>query len=279
MKDFNKQIVEAVSRGIQIALDDYEDIQPNSSISQSNDVIDVNDYMKKHILSQSFVDLELPSGTLWGRYNLGVSLKSKNPNKSLIGGYYAWGELKPKKEFTVKRYKFGDDVIEAGSTKYNREDELNQLLPEDDIVTQTYKDSRYHIPTLDQAQELIDNTDLYCINKTKPFDYANGIPPFETYGDYNEGWLLVSKINGRYIYIPHTGHYEGRRIIYDDTPSTSLWTSTVCDHRSAMADSFNTCAQTLSFCTGASWRTRLRYIYGMYKHHGLQIRPVFNSND
>ena len=40
--NINKQILEAIHRGINLALDDYQDIEPNSSISQTNDVINVD---------------------------------------------------------------------------------------------------------------------------------------------------------------------------------------------------------------------------------------------
>ena len=42
MKNYNK-ILEAVNKGIQIALDDYEDMEDNKSISQQSDIIDIND--------------------------------------------------------------------------------------------------------------------------------------------------------------------------------------------------------------------------------------------
>ena len=54
------------------------------------------------------VDLGLPSGTLWCKYNLGV-----NPNQLLIpkdwyGNYYGWGEIEDKskqdKEYNWKTY-------------------------------------------------------------------------------------------------------------------------------------------------------------------------------
>ena len=35
----SKQILEAVRRGIQLALDDYEDIETNNSIFYNNDII------------------------------------------------------------------------------------------------------------------------------------------------------------------------------------------------------------------------------------------------
>ena len=43
-----KQILEAVNRGIQLALDDIEDIEDNSSISQTSDVIDSEDVLQHY---------------------------------------------------------------------------------------------------------------------------------------------------------------------------------------------------------------------------------------
>ena len=53
MKNY-KQILEAVYRGIQLALDDYQDIEPNSSISHYNDVIDSEDVIKRKIEKDKF---------------------------------------------------------------------------------------------------------------------------------------------------------------------------------------------------------------------------------
>ena len=46
--NLNKQILEAVHRGIKLALDDYENIGPNSSISRDNDVIDSEDVLQHY---------------------------------------------------------------------------------------------------------------------------------------------------------------------------------------------------------------------------------------
>ena len=46
MKNY-KQILEAVNRGIKLALDDFENDEPNSSLSQQSDVIDTEDIIKQ----------------------------------------------------------------------------------------------------------------------------------------------------------------------------------------------------------------------------------------
>jgi len=45
MKNY-KQILEAVNRGIKLALDDFENDEPNSLLSQKSDIIDSEDVIK-----------------------------------------------------------------------------------------------------------------------------------------------------------------------------------------------------------------------------------------
>ena len=266
MKDFNKQIVEAVSRGIQLALDDIQDNEQINSTSHINDVIDSDDVIKDAIeLHKYFEDLGLPSRTLWGKYNLGADINSEDPNKKFIGGYYSWGEIKPKKEFTVAHYKYGDLQRDERSTKYNSNDEIQMLTPEDDAVRNYFKNDHYHMPTVEQAQELIDNTELFEVREGN--QYLLGIK------DYPYGWMLISKINGKMIFIPDTGIKEGRHLINSNIPKCGLWLLNVNTHTS---DSNDTCAETLAFNKNLEWVQRKIYIYGQFKYRGLQIRPVYN---
>jgi len=69
-----KQILEAVNRGIKFALDDFEDQEEIQG--QSNSKVKYDHGTKEYLdLMNDVVDLGLPSGTLWCKYNLGV-----NPN-------------------------------------------------------------------------------------------------------------------------------------------------------------------------------------------------------
>ena len=46
-----------------------------------------------------FIDLGLPSGTLWCKYNVGVTNPNRlNTAKDWYGNYYAWGEVYPKRK-------------------------------------------------------------------------------------------------------------------------------------------------------------------------------------
>ncbi len=47
-----------------------------------------------------YVDLGLPSGTLWATYNVGAT----SPYEK--GQYFAWGEVEPREDFSWESYKF-----------------------------------------------------------------------------------------------------------------------------------------------------------------------------
>lgn len=70
----------------------------------------------------NYVDLGLPSGTLWAMHNLGAE------DPSDYGDYFAWGELEPKEEYTWESYEYvGDyydlpDVENFFSTEYIGDD-------------------------------------------------------------------------------------------------------------------------------------------------------------
>ena len=69
MKLTNK-ILEAVNRGIQLALDDFDDDEVQNIRSKQ---VNHRDYTKEYLdLMEEVVDLGLPSGALWCKYNLGV---------------------------------------------------------------------------------------------------------------------------------------------------------------------------------------------------------------
>ena len=130
-----------------------------------------------------YIDLGLPSGTLWADRNIGAT----EPEE--YGDFYAWGETEPKKEYTWNTYKW--DVY---CTKYNKKDGKTVLEPEDDVVYLKTK-GEAHIPTEEQIKELIDNT-------TSKYKTINGIV----------GRLYKSKVNGNNIFLPFAGdcdHYMG----------------------------------------------------------------------
>lgn len=136
-------------------------------------------YFKEPVGEPLYVDLGLPSGTLWGRWNVGAEYTSEtNPNK--FGLYFKWGETvgyNTKEECEAAAYKFNPSGDNATFTKYNETDGLKTLELEDDPV-HAIMGFDWRLPTDEQCKELLANIS----------------------GDYGN---CTSKINGKKIYIPH----------------------------------------------------------------------------
>ena len=109
-----------------------------------------------------YVDLGLPSGTLWATCNVGAT----TPEGS--GDFFAWGETAPKDTYNWSTYKYCEHIEYQyyKMTKYcpNSQygyngftDDLTILQSEDDAATVNWG-SGWCTPTKEQWQELIDNT-------------------------------------------------------------------------------------------------------------------------
>ena len=57
MLKINNKILEAVNRGIKLALDDFEDIENNNSISHYDDIIGVDDYINAKVKFAKYTKL------------------------------------------------------------------------------------------------------------------------------------------------------------------------------------------------------------------------------
>lgn len=130
-------------------------------------------------LNEDFIDLGLPSGTLWATKNLGAE------NETGIGLYYAWSLTQGYTPDTIPT-----DYDSFWGPLY--ENPKTQLAPEDDAAT--VYNSQMCMPTKEQIQELRDNTNILYVQKYN--------------GESVVGYILKSKINNACIYIPDTGAYS-----------------------------------------------------------------------
>ena len=279
MKNY-KQILEAINRGIQLALDDFDDDEPVQNIKSKQ--VQNRDYTKEYLdLMNDVVDLGLPSKTLWSKYNLGV-----NPNQLLIpkdwyGNYYAWAELESNKTdkdgtiyFEWSNYKYGN--LSNKSTKYRLtkycsdpdyglkhfKDNLTQLQPEDDVAYQNKKlhNFKFHIPTKEQFEELINYTNNYWVNNYDPSKLKHNSKDDEGISGLN-GYIFEGK-NENQMFIPASRYYYGYKI--DEVSSEGLlWTSSL-----NILYPNNACSLWLN----ANY-IRTGYIY---RCAGMAIRPVIN---
>ena len=211
MKKYNK-ILEAVNRGIQLALDDFDDDDVQNIKSKQ---VQNKDYTKEYLdFMKDVIDLGLPSGTCWFKYNFGVDYKKldKMPEKSIpedwYGNYYAWGELEPKDEYTRDNYT-------EQRFAYDKADNLLQLQLKDDVAYIRFNNPaniKFHIPSKEQFKELTKYTTNELVNN------FNGVPELN-------GLLFTSKINGNSIFFPGTGNYYGSS--HEEKNLVTLWTSTL----------------------------------------------------
>lgn len=137
------------------------------------------------------VDLGLPSGLMWRKYNLGANSEYE------MGNHYAWGETVTKQKYGITTYKWGKLVGETTYyTKYNETDKLTLLQPEDDAATANLGNN-YRTPTKKEWEELLDECTWEDVTKTNKYN--------ETVIDY---WKVVGP-NGNFIILPSTGSYGG----------------------------------------------------------------------
>ena len=240
MKNYNK-ILEAVNRGIQLALDDFDDEEQVQNVKSKQ--VQNRDYTKEYLdlMNDEVVDLGLPSGTLWCKYNLGVVPNQLSKAEDWYGDYYAWGELEPNKTNKKGKIYFNSDNYKFGKNEYNLTkycnnpkyglngftDNLTQLLPEDDAAYQNKKflNFKFHIPTKEQIEELINYTNNYWVNNYDPNKLKHNPKKDKGIQGLN-GYIFEGK-NRNQLFIPAAGYYDGSQIS-GISAYCYLWSSSLC---------------------------------------------------
>ena len=164
-----------------------------------------------------YVDLALPSGTLWAAYNVGA----ESPEE--YGKYFQWGDTEGYYEneshnFNWSTYKYSNDY---GSefTKYNTGeqdyggviDNKLSLDISDDAVRQNFGGD-WRMPTRDQMAELAYGTDNEWVEDWE----GTGI----------NGRLFTSRVNGNSIFIPASGYRSGSSVYYRGSDAR-VWSSSL----------------------------------------------------
>ena len=156
-----------------------------------------------------YVDLGLPSGTLWATFNIGAT----SPEQ--CGDYFAWGETAPKSDYSWSTYAHCDGTNSTmtkycSNSRYGIYDGKTTLDAEDDAATVNWG-SKWCTPTKEQFDEL--NNLNYV---SREWVQENGV----------YGCRITSKENGRSIFLPATGIYEGTSLTYVGTYGR-YWSQTV----------------------------------------------------
>ena len=144
----------------------------------------------------AYVDLGLPSGTLWATCNVGADTPEG------YGDYFAWGETQTKSTFNWCTYRYCKGNYDHKLTKYCSNirngyngftDNLTVLQPNDDAATVNWG-SDWCMPTRAQWEELYQNT-------THTWKMQNGV-----YG------ILFTASYGASLFLPTAGYRCGSKI-------------------------------------------------------------------
>ena len=144
------------------------------------------------IFGRDYVDLGLPSGTLWATCNVGASKPEE------YGDYFAWGETTTKSTYDWSTYKHCNGSSTT-FTKYCTQsiysyngisDNKRELDSEDDVATANWGSS-WQMPSKDQFNELINSE-----YTTAEWTEVNSV----------NGRMITSKLNGNSIFLPAAGY-------------------------------------------------------------------------
>lgn len=195
-------------------------------------------------ISIDYVDLGLPSGTLWATKNIGAQHSTQR------GYYFSWGNLEGyvasytegDYQGTIVGYSFIQDNYELTSGY-----QLSESISVENDAAYDNLGGEWRIPSDTQFQELIDNCTITWVTR-------NGIP----------GKLFTSNINGRTLFIVNNGYGNATTL---DSPmyQAAYWTN--------VEDEVNT-NKALAFALSTSILPNLTTIHPEEKRFGFGIRPV-----
>ena len=183
-----------------------------------------------------WVDLGLPSGILWAKYNVGAS----SPEE--YGGYYAWGETEEKSSYSWENYKYTEIYYDEDGMHYRFQNIGTSISNSSVDVARLKWSDGARIPTSIECTELLSNCKI------------------EHFSDYS----IFTGPNGNSILLPFSGaKYE------TFVPSLSIiWTST---HYSQVGlDGLGAYA----FCWKVLSEEANPGVSGLNRSTGLNIRPV-----
>lgn len=206
-------------------------------------------YDKKNVVSvfinPQFVDLGLPSGTLWATCNIGAA----SPED--YGDYFAWGETEGyndgKTDFSWSTYKWCNGSYSTltkynTSSRYGNVDNMTELEIEDDAAYVNWGPA-WRMPSEEQFSELINSS-----YTTTEWTTQNGV----------NGQKITSKTNGNSIFLPAAGF----RSSSSHDGSGDYWSRT-------LSSDYPIYARGLVFNSNS-----ISTDYKCSRYGGLSVRPV-----
>lgn len=188
-----------------------------------------------------YVDLGLPSGTLWATCNVGANAPEE------YGDYFAWGETEPKTTYTWANYKWcnGSNTTMTKyctNSSYGTVDNKTELEVADDAATANWGSS-WRMPSLTQIKELVNES-------TSVWTTQNGVNGY-----------LVTGFNGNTLFLPAAGIRYGSSLDLDGMFG-NCWSRTLYSTYPCNAS---------NLCYYSSY---LGYNLNNYRYYGFTVRAV-----
>ena len=196
-----------------------------------------------------WVDLGLPSGTLWATCNIGAT------SPEGYGDHFAWGETEPKQAYDWSNYKWGDYYVQGGLSKYvttsehGTVDYKTELEPEDDAAS-VHWGPAWRTPSQTQQQELAEK----CSWTWTTMNDVNG--------------YMVTGPNGNTLFLPAAGSYEGSSN-YDEGSAGDYWSRSL---------RVNLAIYSFTFHLYGGYYGNVN-LYEETRERGLSVRAVLVSSD
>ena len=190
-----------------------------------------------------FVDLGLPSGTLWATCNVGAT----SPEQT--GLYFAWGETVGYTADQVEDEErlFDEDEYNAGSAA-----SISADLALEQDAAHVHMGGEWRMPTKAEFEELFSNT-----TQTWTMDYN---------GTAVVGHIFVSKSNGNSMFFPAAG-YRCNSPLYKADLCGRYWTASWDSRHCALYSC-------LAMCKVSYSRFGNYGVVPGYRNRGLPVRGV-----
>ena len=196
-----------------------------------------------------YVDLGLPSKTMWATCNVGADKPEDNGLLFQFGRVdgYRYGDKNHKFKTNAQNLEDGS-IIEyipiASSVRVYKE---NDILDLNDDAAHVNMGGKWRMPTKNELKELLDNT---------TYDVAtiNGVL----------GMLFTSKINNKRLFVPFAGYWYNGSFVSAGS-NTYVWSSQVHPSYVDSAYSF--------YCDSSGNACITNY----YRSFALSVRGVFNK--
>jgi len=210
------------------------------------------DFNDRHFLNgHEYVDLGLPSSTMWGKCNVGAKEESND------GLYFSWGNIDGHDKGSL--IGFGESSynvsFDFGEASYNASFAANMPFIQD-ISNSDYDmvkgnlGTPWVLPTQKDFRELIYN----CLVKT---DEINGV----------QGKMFTSRINGKKVFFPFSG-YCYRDKLYCHRYNAYYWSST-------RVDNFHNFPSAMAMAITQNTIPYIKFKYEFY--NGFSIRGVLKK--